>query len=206
MRYILGKKVCADMLSREVHEVVGSAPGEISEDMNEFHWITCVNASAARVNKKPDLWIITDQLFDTEKNANNAALTHIEGIECNVLLIVVRGHSRIAIKDKLRELNITYSVITFVSNIGRAVICQHYCGARNYLKRFRPSNGIFAIILSMLTAGASRTGSHRIVVSGVNPHTVNHFYESGWGKRGHVQADQSAIEKFKKHKTSLTFL
>ena len=196
--------MCADMLSTEVHHIVGSAPGEISEDLGERQWITCVNASVARVNRKPDLWIITDQLFDINKNANIEALTHINGKACKVLLIVVRGHSRAAIKDKLRELNITYSVITFVGSFGRAVICQHYCGARNYLKRFRPSNGIFAIVISMLTASGSKTGPHRVFASGINPQTVNHFYDSGWGKRGHVRADQAAIRQFKKHKVPLT--
>ncbi|MDB2689110.1 hypothetical protein N9Z25_06740 [Luminiphilus sp.] len=202
----MGKKVCADMGSKEVHHIVGSAPGEISEGMSESHWLTCVNASVARVNRKPDLWIITDQLFDTKKNANIEALTQIEGRECRILLIVIRSQSRAAIRRKLRELNIEYSVITFVSNIGRALICQHYCGTRNYFKRFRPSNGVFAIIVSMLIASSCKTGSHRIMVSGINPLTINHFYDSGWGKRGHVQADQAAIEKIKEQKIPLTIL
>ena len=77
MQYVLGTQVCSEMLCKEIHHIVGSAPGEISVDLAEHHWITCVNASVARVKRQPDLWIITDQLFNTNKNANTEALSHM---------------------------------------------------------------------------------------------------------------------------------
>lgn len=201
IRWALGSKNTAEMKSVRQHHVVGSAPGNVSGSYSDDVWLTCVNASVARTNRPPNLWIITDQIFDASKNANLEALQHIYGKQTDLLLVVRRTYSDSELLGHLKRHEIKYQSIKFVGNFGRSIICQPYCGIRNVFKRHRPSNGVFAIIVSMILARCSEDTPSRVIVEGINPGSIEHFYRSGWKARGHITADQIAMEEFGKDET-----
>lgn len=205
LRYILGSNVLSQMTSRKIHHIVGSAPGEIGGVYSPAVWLTCVNASIARVNRNPDLWIITDQLFDTTKNANHQALEHIVDRQCGLLLVVTRGYSKALILETLNAHRIKYTSIKFVGGFHRAAICQYHSGIASFFKRYRPSNGVFAIVISVISGRASTPQSRKVCVEGIDPTTVNHFYKSDWGSRGHIQADTITMQNLTRDRVVVQF-
>lgn len=197
-KLFFGGNLLQKMVLRKHFRVVGSAPNFEIQPILEAEWLTCVNASIARVDRPPQLWVITDQVFDTSKNANKETLTLMRGRSCKSLIVIRRKYSKEEVIKKLSNLEVDFEELKYVGNFGRAMICQYYCGFSCLMKWRRPSNGVFSLILCMIALKSAKHENSKLVVEGIDPSSVEHFYRSGWRERGHRDADHLAFEQLRK--------
>lgn len=193
---ILGKKLFAQISSKKRIHIIGSAPGPkfFKNDVNSF--IICVNSSVTRIKQIPNILILTDQLFLNFKNANQISCSIMNGKKCKTLIVIKRSFSHEQIMLNLEKHNIKYERLIIINNLKRSLLIMKIAGFKSFfLKKYRPSNGVFALILVYTLRIISLKDDYLIKVNGINPDTLGHYYQQNWMERGHVDSDKTIIKK-----------
>lgn len=174
--------------------VVGSAPNSTRPtDFGLSYLVISINASQVVAKDwgvgKPDITLMMfHQIEGKYKNAQEVRRV-LNGERTGHLCMLLWRHDLKRLKDGLARMNYGYDTLSMVDRFSRVALVKAMTGKLNFeiSPESKYSNGVIAVMLALYS------GAERVVISGINPASTGHIYNSANLHRKHSGPDMDAL-------------
>lgn len=179
--------------------VVGSAPVSLPPvDYDESYLVMSVNASQIVAKRwgriKPDISLMMfNQIEGTNTNAREVRRV-LNGERTGKLYVLTWKHGVPRLIKGLAEFNYQYDSLEIISRNRRVDLVKKMTGKLNFevSDEQKYSNGVIGVMLAL------RSGAKRVIISGINPASAGHIYNSENLHRKHKGPDMDALRHMQK--------
>ncbi|NTJ42960.1 membrane-anchored protein [Agrobacterium larrymoorei] len=175
--------------------VVGSAPNSTKPaDFGSSYMVISINASQIVAKKwgveKPDITLMMfHQIEGKYKNAQEVRRV-LNGERTGHLCMLLWRHDLRRLQEGLARINYGYDALSMVDRYSRVALVRAMTGKLNFeiSPESKYSNGVIAVMLAL------HSGAERVVISGINPASTGHVYNSENLYRKHSGPDLEALQ------------
>ncbi len=174
--------------------VVGSAPNSTRPvDFGPSYLVISINASQIVAKnwgvEKPDITLMMfHQIEGKYKNAQEVRRV-LSGERTGHLCMLLWRRDLKRLQDGLARMNYGYDKLSLFERLPRVALVRAMTGKLNFeiSPESKYSNGVIAVMLALYS------GAERVIISGINPASTGHIYNSENLHRKHSGPDMDAL-------------